>query len=54
MIKAHCVHKSQSTCFLTTRVTAELHRLRRSRKRRLKSEAQQTSSNVNKKSKIGD
>ena len=31
MMKAHCVHKSQYTCFLTTRVTAELmgngHRL---------------------------
>ena len=23
-MKAHCVHKSQYTCFLTTRVTAEL------------------------------
>ena len=59
-MKAHCVHKSQYTCFLTTRVTAELmgmdytSSLRRSRKRRLKSEAQQTSSNVNKKSKTGD
>ena len=59
-MKAHCVHKSQYTCFLTIRVTAELmgidetSSLRRSRKRRLKSETQQTSSNVNKKSKTGD
>ena len=57
MARTRVVRSSPS---LTTRVAAGLmgidytSSLRRSRKRRLKSEAQQTSSNVNKKSKTGD
>ena len=57
MARSRVVRSSPS---LTTRVAAELmgkdytSSLRKSRKRRLKSEAQQTSSNVNKKSKTGD
>ena len=57
MARSRVVRSSPS---LTTRVDAGLmgidytSSLRRSRKRRLKSEAQQTSSNVNKKSKTGD
>ena len=57
MARSRVVRSSPS---LTTQAAAELmgidytSSLRRSRKRRLKSEAQQTSSNVNKKSKTGD